>query len=255
MHIAPLKSARLHWRQDGDAEGHPVVFANSLGTDLRLWDKVIALLPPGFRYIRFDKRGHGLSACPPAPYSIDTLADDTAALLDHLGVRSCTFVGLSIGGMIAQTLTARRPDLVSSLVLSNSAAKMGDAAMWHDRIAATQANGLDAIADGVMARWFSEPFRKTDELEAWRNMLVRTPVQGYVGCCHAIAAADLTQSTAKLTLPTIGIAGGQDGARPPERVEGTIARTRGRFATGSTPPGTCHVSRRPKPMPIYWRHF
>ena len=221
MRVAELNSVRLHWREDGDPDGLPVVFANSLGTDLRLWDGIIPLLPKGLRLIRFDKRGHGLSECPPSPYRMEELALDAAELLDLLGVRDCVFVGLSIGGMIAQTLAATRPDLVKAMVLSNTAAKMGDAEMWNTRITAIEAGGIESLAAPILERWFSAAFHKAEAFEAWSNMLTRTPRAGYIGCCHAIAAVDLHESTGKLTLPTLCIAGSEDGASPPDLVKGT----------------------------------
>jgi len=231
MRVARVNGAALHWREDGDSAGFPVVFANSLGTDLRLWDKLVALLPRGLRLIRFDKRGHGLSDCPDAPYAMDDLVADTAALLDMLGVKNCVFVGLSVGGMIGQGLAARRPDLIRALVLSNSAARMGDPVMWQTRIDAIRQGGIEALADPVMERWFAPEFRATDELCAWRNMLTRTPAEGYIGTCQAIAGADLTASTRSLTLPALAIAGSEDGASPPALVEATADMIQGsRFA-------------------------
>ena len=227
MRIARLKSVDLHWREDGDPDGAPLVFSNSLGTDLRLWDKVLPELPAGLRLIRYDKRGHGLSACPAGAYSMDQLADDAEALLEFLGVRDCIFVGLSIGGMIGQALGARRPDLVRGLVLSNTAARMGDAAMWQARIDAIEAGGIEAVSTAVLERWFAPPFRHTAEFTAWRAMLERTPQGGYVGCCHAIARADLSETTRGLSQPTIGIAGSEDGASPPDLVAATIALIKG----------------------------
>lgn len=223
MHIARVNNQALNWREDGDPAGHPVVFANSLGTDLRLWDAVIPLLPQGLRVIRFDKRGHGLSSCPPGPYSIDDLVTDTVALLDHLGIAGCTFVGLSVGGMICQALAARRPDLVADLVLSNTAARMGDPAIWQERIDTIAAGGIEAMADPILERWFAPSFRQSDAVEAWRNMLIRTPRAGYIATCQAIAAADLSATTAQLSLPVLGIAGELDGASPPELVKATVA--------------------------------
>jgi len=222
MQIAKLTDVRLHWREDGNPEGAPVVFSNSLGTDLRLWDKVIPLLPQNLRLIRYDKRGHGLSSCPEAPYSVGDLTRDAEQFLDQLNVRDCVFVGLSIGGVIAQSLAARRPDLTKALVLSNSAARMGDSAMWQDRIATLRKGGLEALAEPIMQRWFSAGFRGRDELTAWRNMLTRTPQEGYLGCCHALADTDLTDQTAKLKLPALGIAGSEDGACAPATVKATV---------------------------------
>ena len=223
MRIAKLPQCALHWRQDGDPNGRPVVFANSLGTDFRVWDAVLPHLPPGLRLIRFDKRGHGLSSCPPAPYDLSELVGDAEALLDHVGVRDGVFIGLSIGGMIGQGLAARRPDLVRALVLSNTAVTMGSPEMWFDRIATIRAGGIEALAGPILERWFSPAFLATDAVAAWRNMLTRTPQDGYLGCCHAIAGADLTATTARLTLPTLCLAGTMDGASPAEQVRATAA--------------------------------
>ncbi|MEM1160425.1 MAG: 3-oxoadipate enol-lactonase [Pseudomonadota bacterium] len=221
MQVAALQHVQMRWQEDGDPSGRPLVFANSLGTDLRLWDKIIPRLPAGLRVIRFDKRGHGLSSCPNAPYTMDDLAGDTIELMDMLDIKGAAFVGLSIGGMIGQAIAAKRPDLIAALVLSNTAARMGDAAMWQGRIDAIEKGGIESMADAVMERWFGPAFRQTTELAAWRNMLTRTPQQGYVGCCHAIAAADLSASTAALRLPVMGIAGAVDGSSPPEVVKAT----------------------------------
>jgi 3-oxoadipate enol-lactonase len=225
--IATLGDVQIHYREDGDPSGAPVVFANSLGTDLRLWDDVLPLLPPGLRIIRYDKRGHGLSSCPPAPYSMGALVTDAERLLDHLRVTGCVFVGLSIGGMIAQGLAVKRLDLVRGMVLSNTAAKIGTAAMWEDRIAAVRAGGIEALADAVMERWFSKAFRQTEALTAWRNMLIRQPAEGYIGCGAAIAGTDFYTTTATLTLPTLAIAGTEDGSTPPDLVRETAELIRG----------------------------
>lgn len=227
MNICDLGDIRLHWREDGDPAGAPVVFANSLGTDLRLWDEVITRLPQGYRYIRYDKRGHGLSDCPPGPYSMGALVRDAERLLDALKVRDCVFVGLSIGGMIAQGLAVKRLDLVRAMVLSNTAAKIGTTEMWHVRIAAAREGGLAPMADAVMERWFSRAFRQGAELAGWRNMMVRTPLEGYVGCCAAIAGTDFYTPTSGLTLPTLAIAGSEDGSTPPDLVRETADLIRG----------------------------
>ncbi|WP_371056254.1 3-oxoadipate enol-lactonase [Rhodosalinus sp. K401] len=222
MRAADVNGVRLHWREDGDPEGAPVVFANSLGTDLRLWDAVLPHLPAGLRIIRYDKRGHGLSEAPPAPYAMGQLVSDAEALLDHLGVRNCVFVGLSIGGMIAQGLAVKRMDQIRAVVLSNTAAKIGTKEMWEDRIATVRAQGIEGLADPVMERWFSAAFRATPELALWRNMLVRQPADGYAGCSAAISGTDLYTPTSGLRLPTLGIAGDADGSTPPDLVRETL---------------------------------
>jgi 3-oxoadipate enol-lactonase len=227
VRIATLGEVQIHYREDGDPSGAPVVFANSLGTDLRLWDDVVALLPPGLRIVRYDKRGHGLSACPPAPYSMGALVTDAERLLDHLRIRDCVFVGLSIGGMIAQGLAVKRLDVVRGMVISNTAARIGTKAMWDDRIAQVRSGGIEALADAVMERWFSKSFRRTEALTAWRNMLIRQPAEGYIGCAAAIAGTDFYTTTATLTLPTLAIAGAEDGSTPPDLVRETAELIRG----------------------------
>lgn len=151
------------------------------------------------------------------------LVGDAAKLLDHLGVKDCVFVGLSIGGMIAQGLAAERLDLVRALVLSNTGAKIGTPDMWAQRMAAVRAGGISALEGPILERWFSEDFRNNSpEFTGWRNMLVRTPVDGYLGCSAAIAETDLHDSTARLRLPTLGIAGSEDGSTPPDLVRETV---------------------------------
>lgn len=222
IQIAEVNGTCLHYREDGDPTGPALVFANSLGTDIRLWDALLPLLPSSLRIIRFDKRGHGLSDCTKPPYSMATLCEDAEQLLDQLGIKDCVFVGLSIGGMIGQSLASKRPDLIRALVLSNTAAKMGDPTSWASRIAAIEADGLESLADTVMQRWFAPTFLASPESKAWRNLFVRCPQAGYIGCCHAIANADLRARTAQLTLPTLGIAGNLDDASPPELVRDTV---------------------------------
>ena len=156
MHFADLGHIKLHYRIDGDPRGRTAVFANSLGTNLRLWDPILPLLPKSLRIIRFDNRGHGLSVCPAAPYSLGSLVRDTEALLDYLKVKDCIFVGLSIGGMIAQGQAVKRQDIVHALVPSTTAAKIGQTSMWYERIAAVKTGGINALVDSTLKRWFSK---------------------------------------------------------------------------------------------------
>lgn len=227
MSIARFDDVDLHYRDTGPRNGPALVFSNSLGTDLRLWDGVLPHLPEGLRVIRYDMRGHGLSSCPPAPYKMGTLVRDAERLLDHLQVRDCVFVGLSIGGMIAQGLAVKRLDLVRGLILSNTAAKIGTAQMWQERIEALRRGGIEALSDAVMERWFSAAFRAGPDLAEWKVMLERQPAEGYAGCAAAIAGSDLLAPTATLTLPCLAIAGSEDGSTPPDLVRETADLIRG----------------------------
>ncbi|MBJ3762432.1 3-oxoadipate enol-lactonase [Maribius pontilimi] len=223
MPIARLDGLHVNYEESGQPDGAPIVFVNSLGTDLRLWDAILPLLPAGLRIIRYDKRGHGLSDCPHMPYSMGALISDAERLLDHLGVRDCLLVGLSIGGMIAQGLAVKRPDQVRALVLSNTGAKIGTPEIWKTRIEDMKIGGIEVLADAVMQRWFPATFRASDEVVKWRHMLTRTPLHGYGGCSAAIAHSDFFASTATLRLPALGIAGSEDASTPPDLVRETMA--------------------------------
>ncbi|MEO9461059.1 MAG: alpha/beta fold hydrolase, partial [Marinomonas sp.] len=215
MHAADLNGLRLHYREDGDPAGAPVVFINSLGTDLRLWDPILAHLPDGLRLIRYDKRGHGLSDVPSGPYSMGALIHDAEQLLDLLNVRDAMIVGLSIGGIIAQGLAVKRMDLTRALVLSNTAAKVGTAKIWDERIEAARNADIAALSEATMQRWFSKDFQANPDIALWRNMFERTPTTGWIGCAEAIKGTDFYTPTSGLRLPTLGIAGSEDGATPP----------------------------------------
>lgn len=216
----------MHARTDGPDGAPAVVFANSLGTDLRLWDRVLPLMPEGLRYIRYDKRGHGLSAAGGGDDLRDH-AEDAIAIIEAVAGGPVVFVGISIGGLIGQAVASLRPDLVRALVLSNTAAQLGTPQAWGDRIAAVERDGLESIADAVMERWFAAPFRATPEAALWRAMLARTPAPGYVAACRALAGADQRAATAALRLPALLIGGSEDGASPSDVVRQTAALIEG----------------------------
>lgn len=218
MRMADLGDIRLHWREDGDPDGAPVLFVNSLGTDLRMWDPMIAHLPGGLRLIRSDMRGHGLSDCPAPPYGMGALVRDAERLLEHAGATGALVVGLSVGGLVAQGLAVKRPDLVSGLVLSNTGAKIGNADIWDGRLQLLRAGGVAALTPATMERWFSAAFRATPDCALWRHMFERTPVDGYEGTAMAIAGTDMYSPTSGLRLPLLALAGSEDAATPPDLV-------------------------------------
>lgn len=221
---------RHHLRISGATHrlAHTVVFAHALGTDLRLWDEIVSLLPDHLRLIRYDLRGHGGTEAPAAPYAMGQLVHDAEAICDALQVRDAVIVGLSLGGMVAQGLAVKRLDIVRALVLSNTAARIGTAAMWQARIGAVQAGGMAALADAVTARWFP---RGGAQAKLWHARLLECPPEGYAGCAAAIAGTDFYTPTASLRLPVLGIAGADDAATPADLVRETTDLVPGsRFA-------------------------
>ena len=222
MEVFERNGVHIHYREDGDPNGAPLVFSNSLGTDLRLWDQIVQLLPQGLKIIRYDMRGHGLSDCPIEPYSMGALISDAEALLDYLKVQDCMFVGLSIGGMIGQDLATKRLDLIRAMVLSNTAAKIATPAIWQDRMERVRRNGMHEVADATMTRWFSPKMQNSSAIVPWCNMVKNTPTEGYIGCSNAIASIDFITPTSALRLPVLGIAGDHDSSTPPDLVRETL---------------------------------
>lgn len=217
MAFARVNGVVIHHELRGRADRPAVVFSNSLGTDYRIWDAVTPLLEADFRIVLYDKRGHGLSEATPAPYAMADHVEDLAGLMGHLGIGRAAVVGLSVGGMIAQGLAARHPDLVSALVLCDTAHKIGTDQSWNARIDTVTANGIGAIVDAVMKVWFTPEFRRPENaaFEGYKAMLARQAVDGYAGTCAALRDCDLTESTRALKLPVLCLVGDQDGSTPP----------------------------------------
>ena len=222
MQFARLNNVVIHHQLIGAPAGKPViVFANSLGTDFRIWRDVIVRLAGDYAIVTYDKRGHGLSELGDAPHTIETHAADLAALLDYLQVKSAIVCGLSIGGLIAQALYAARTDLIQALVFCDTAHKIGTDEMWNGRIQSAMGEGIDSFADGVMEKWFTPEFHRSraDELAGYLTMLVRQPAAGYAAACAAIRDADFTTVARRIAVPTMVVVGDQDGSTPPPLVQ------------------------------------
>jgi len=212
-----LGSHLHHVRIDGPADGAVVLFANSLGTDLRIWDEAIRPLT-GLRVIRYDMRGHGLTPAPEPPYSIADLAADLEQLIDALRVPRLTICGVSVGGQVALQAAHDRPEQVEGLILCDTSFRIGGAEMWAQRIKAIDEGGMAAISSAVITRWFSEAFRaqRPDDVAGYRYMLERTTVAGYAGVCAALRDADLESLARGLRCRTLVLCGDQDQATPPD---------------------------------------
>ncbi|HEV7276793.1 MAG TPA: 3-oxoadipate enol-lactonase [Devosiaceae bacterium] len=229
MQFAQIGGITLHFRAQGLGRGRvPIVFINSLGTDFRLWDGVLEALPD-ITCLRYDKRGHGLSDTGGATCSIDDHVTDLVGLMDQVGIDRAVVCGVSVGGLIAQSLCRAHPGRVVALLLSNTGLRIGTDASWNSRIATVEGEGISALADGILERWFSPDFRRPDNpvLAGFRNMLARQSPAGYAATCAAIRDADLTAAAAAVAVPTVCVAGDHDGATPPPLVEALAAAVPG----------------------------
>jgi 3-oxoadipate enol-lactonase len=200
-------------------DGQCLVFLNSLGTDLRMWDAVCARLPKDWTTLRMDKRGHGLSDTAPSGYGIPDLAQDVLAAMDHARIDRAVIVGCSIGGLIAQHLALMAPERVTGLVLSNTAPMLGAADAWLARIEAIRKAGMAPMADSILPRWFGPAFLANPDAALWRTMLARTDQAGYIATCNAIAGTDITARLPEIAAPALVFAGKYDLATPPAVVE------------------------------------
>lgn len=217
MPYIDLPSGRFFYRFDGPDDAPVVALSNSLGTDHHMWEPQLPALTQRFRTLRYDARGHGASAAPPGPYTMDGLGRDALDLLAALGIARASFCGLSMGGMAGMWLAANAPEMVERLILCNTAAQMGPPQFWDARIAAARAGGMRAIADGVVARWFTTDFatREPAVIERMRAALANTSAEGYIACCGAIRDMDQRGLLARIQAPTLVIAGAHDAAATP----------------------------------------
>jgi 3-oxoadipate enol-lactonase len=206
-------------RYDIAGQGPWLMLSHSLATDLSLWDDQMAALTARFRVLRFDTRGHGGSSAPDQPYDFPLLAADVIGLMDVLDVRHADFVGISMGGMIAQHVALTAPERIDRLVLvSTTSGYPPEArAMWGDRIAAVRAQGIEPLVAPTLERWFTPAWRQTHPAVMARigGLIRATPATGYIGSGQAIATLDTTSRLSELRCPTLVIAGTDDAGTPP----------------------------------------
>jgi 3-oxoadipate enol-lactonase len=225
MRFVTIDGLTIHYTLAGDPGKPPLVFVHSLGTDLRIWAGLVPHLAADHRLVRYDLRGHGLSSCPPAPYRIEDFSADLAALLDHLEIDCCILAGISIGGQIGLRFALDHPEQVAALVLADTTARIGSEAFWQERITGIREKGLAAMAEAIAPRWFAEGFENelSSAYRGFVHMLSRTPEEGYIGACAALASADLRMELGRLEPPTLVLCGADDRATTPELVSAFAA--------------------------------
>jgi 3-oxoadipate enol-lactonase len=218
MPLLSIRDAQIHYELSGPQHAPPLIFSNSLGTDLTMWDPQETTLSREFRILRYDGRGQGTSSATVGPYGIAQLADDFIQLIDRLHLPAVHFCGLSMGGMVGMSIASRAPDRLQKLVLCNTAPKIGTQETWNGRINAVRTGGMAAVVESVLERWFTQEFRKQvpSAIEVTRQMLLRSPVEGYLACCAAVRDMDARDSIANIRVPTLIIGGTHDPVTPPQ---------------------------------------
>ena len=224
-----FSTPQLHVALQGS--GAPVVLSHALGLDLHMWDEFAARLSADHAVLRYDQRGHGESARPPGPYTMEGLVDDAARLIREWGRGPVVWIGLSMGGMVGQGLAIRHPELLRGVVLANTTARYPDAARstWAQRIAAVEQGGMAAVADAVVERYLNPECRAAhpEQAAAVRARLLRTDAAAYVATCHAVAGVDWLDRLATIRTPTLVLAGARDVGATPEMARAISERIPG----------------------------
>lgn len=213
---AKVNGTELYYEVNGK-EGKPwLVLSHSLACTVRMWDPQVAAFQDRFRILNYDMRGHGASAAPGGPYTLDMLADDVVGLMKELNIERATFMGLSIGGMIGQTLALRQTRLFDKMVLADTGHAQPPEAVkqWEDRIKTAQSQGMKALVPSTMERWFTPAFRESPQAKKIATLIANTPVNGYVGCGRAIMKLNTTGRLKEIKLPVLAIAGEADPSAP-----------------------------------------
>lgn len=217
MPKADLNGVGLYYELSGNLAGPVLVLVNSLGSNLHMWDRVLRPLEKDHRVLRYDVRGHGMSAVPPPPYTLDQLGQDLIGLLDRLKMGRVRLCGLSLGGVVGMWMGIHVPERVERLILANTGARIGDGEMWDARVALVRSRGMAALAEMTLGRWFTETYRLQHpaEMERVRTMVADTPPDGYLGCCAVLRESDLRSELGRISVPCLIITGTHDPATPP----------------------------------------
>jgi 3-oxoadipate enol-lactonase len=206
----------LHVEIEGPAEAPVLMLCNSLGTDLQLWDDQMPVWSRHFRVVRYDRRGHGRSGVTPGPYTMQQFGRDALSIMDALGLARVHWCGLSMGGMVGQWLGAHAPERIDRLILANTTSYYDNKKSWDERIATVRAGGLAPVADALMKLWFTSEFRtrEPETIARMTEMVIATPLQGYLACCEAVRDMDHRDILADIRAPTLVIAGRYDNGTP-----------------------------------------
>ncbi len=217
MNFFTSSGARLAYQVDGPDDAPTLVFINSIGTNLHMWDPQVERLSHVLRIVRYDCRGHGASDAPAGPYTLEQLGLDLIALLDTLRIEQANICGLSLGGVIALWLAIEYPQRVARAVFANTSARIGTRESWDARIEAVRTGGMVAIRDTVLARFLSANFQQQhpEMVQKISRMVEATNPVGYIGACEALREADLRAKIHDIHSPSLILAGALDESTPP----------------------------------------
>jgi 3-oxoadipate enol-lactonase len=238
MAFADNNGVRLFYTVDGPADAPALVLSNSMGTTHEMWQPQLAALTERFRVVRYDRRGHGQSSSPAAPYTIEELAADSIAVMDAAGVESAHWMGLSIGGMVGLRIASTAPERIQRLVVASAGVFMGPPEVWNGRIKTAQNRGIEPLANPTMGMWFTKDFLTANAgaVDAIRAQFVQTTLDGFIGCSSAMRDMDQRESIRAVTAPTLVIVGSNDQNTSPNEaalIVGRVPNSSGLILRGS----------------------
>jgi len=225
-------SVTVEHRFDGPEEAPVVMLSNSLGTAMDMWEDQMPALTAHFRVLRYDQRGHGGTAGPPGPYSMQELAGDAIELLDSLGLERVSFLGASMGGMTGMFIALEAPERIDRLALCCTSANIPPPERWFERAELVRKDGMGAVAEASLERWFTPALRdrRPEVVARLKRTLLAINPEGYAGCCEALATTDLRARLHAIEAPTLVITGEDDLSTPPDH---------GALVADQVPYGTC----------------
>lgn len=212
MPIFQQGDVSLNYQTFGNPSKPALIFSNSLGTTYTMWQPQIEALQQDFYIIAYDTRGHGNSHAPNEPFTLEQLGNDVVGLLDHLQVKQANFCGISMGGLTGQWLAIYHPEHFAKIIVSNTAAKIGNESAWQERAALVREQGLQPIADTAASRWFTPDFitNHPNIITTMSQALANGNAQGYANCCDALAKADLREQLNQVKVPLLIVVGTED---------------------------------------------
>jgi len=215
---ASANGVNFHCHVDGPEDAPWLILSNSLATDVSMWDEQVVVLKEKYRVFTYDQRGHGRTEAPEGAYNFDILAADVIGLMDGLSIERANFCGLSMGGITGQALIQKYPDRFDKLIICDctAASNPAGAAQWAERITDVKQGGMDAVVDITVGRWFSPEAleNNTAVVDKVRQMIRKTPVNGFIGCASALSEFDFKAGLGDINAPTLLIAGTKDAAYP-----------------------------------------
>ena len=224
-HIALENNNYLNVEITGNFDLPKIIFSNSLGSDLRMWNPQVEAMKDKYCIIRYDKRGHGKSSPAQGPYSFDMLENDVIKIMDNLEVEKANFVGLSMGGMTSLGLALKHQNRFDKFVCCAARADMPPPMQdgWNQRIAVVKESDTAGVVNGSLERWFSEKFiidpANIDVINLSKDMITNTSKEGYIGSCEAIKKLDYLKELSTINREILYISGEIDMGAPAMAME------------------------------------